>query len=139
MVSYLRKGSVNIHHSWPVENYEVYEKIKKIIGQGNISSLFVDLGTEWLRKQECREPELPKADEPPKIFTSFKEMDEWLDSLPIEEVIRAESWGRRFVSTTKEKYKAKKFPSKKQTFFEQIEPFVGAGLRQIDTSNLESK
>jgi hypothetical protein len=65
----------------------------------------------WLRKLEGKEP--PKADEPRKIFTSFKEMGEWLDSLPIEEVIR----GRRFVSTAKEKYKAKKFPvSKKQTF-----------------------
>jgi hypothetical protein len=138
LVTHLRRGSVSIHHSWPIESYEVYEKIKKIIGQGNISSLFVDLGTEWLRKQEGREPEAPKADEPPKIFTSFKEMDEWLDSLPIEEIIRAESWGRRFVSTAKEKYKAKKFPvSKKQTFFEQIAPSVG--LRAIDTSNLESK
>jgi len=37
--------------------------------------------------------------------------------------------------------KAKKFPAalKKQISIDQIRPFVEVGLRQIDTSNLESK
>jgi hypothetical protein len=58
----------------------------------------------------------------PLMMTSFKQLDEYLDSLPIEELVRVESWGCEFVSKTKEKWKAK-FPIiKKQAFFEQNKP-----------------
>jgi len=37
-----------------------------------------------LRKQGGKEP--PKSNEPPKIFTSFKELEDYLENLSVEEL-----------------------------------------------------
>ncbi len=66
-----------------------------------------------------------------RIFASEKEVNDYLDSLSLDEVGSAEHWFRWCVKKAREKLFDKKFQVKRSTFEQHIAPYIQEELAEI--------
>ena len=126
-------ASFTVHHCWPEQEFDDYNKFRKLVGPKGESGMIRSLIKEWLRKQEGKPPE-PEQKQELKMFSTRKDVTRFAETCSSQECNRYEDFGdlvnKVFKEVGKEKRRVEMF--NKPTLYER-------SLRQVDTSNLESK